>query len=283
MGVKLGSKRGNYRRRERSKKYVCACSFGKDSLASVLIAIEEGEPLDAVVYVEVMYDNSRGISGEYPSHIRWINDVAIPKLESLGVNVIHLRSESDYISCYHKEIGSGLNKGKISGFPIARKCMIQRECKLGPINRWYREGYLRDGYDIVEYVGIAIDERERLLSMDSGGSNRGSVRISKESLLYKYGYSESMALLKCAEYGLLSPIYFDGTSRNGCWMCPNQGIGNFVSLRRVYPELWEELCLLDNVGNRASDRFKYNLSLEDVRVKMDEYEEKYGKYLQILK
>ena len=143
MGVRLGDKRGPYKRRVRPFMYVCSCSFGKDSLATVLLALENGEPLDAVVYSEVMFDNSRGISGESPEHRDWVIDVAIPKLRDMGVNVVHLRSESDYVSYFHREIGSGANAGLKRGFPIARMCAIQRECKLSPIRRWYRGGILR--------------------------------------------------------------------------------------------------------------------------------------------
>lgn len=34
-------------------KYVACCSFGKDSLATVILAKRHNEPLDAVVYARV--------------------------------------------------------------------------------------------------------------------------------------------------------------------------------------------------------------------------------------
>ena len=114
-GVKKGTVRGSYKRRERENKYVCSCSFGKDSLATLLLAIENGEPLDAVVYVEVMYDSARGISGENPEHIKWINEVAKPKLRELGVEVIHLRSDEDFVSQFNKKIISGKHEGMLRG------------------------------------------------------------------------------------------------------------------------------------------------------------------------
>jgi 3'-phosphoadenosine 5'-phosphosulfate sulfotransferase (PAPS reductase)/FAD synthetase len=274
-GVKKGSIRGPYRRKSRPKKYVCSCSFGKDSLATLLLAIEKGEPLDAVVYTEVMYDNVRGISGEYPLHVRWIDEVAIPKLRSMGVEVIRLRSENDYVGCFNKVIVNGKHKGKRRGFPIARMCCIQRECKLQPIKRWYKEEYFSKGYDVVSYVGIAIDEVERLGRLEESDSPK----VSKVSLLAKYGYTETMALLKCHEYGLLSPIYFNGGGRNGCWFCPNQGISDFCRLRRGFPELWNELRELDKIEGLSSDRFKYAESLGDIDKKVDEYEQKYFAYL----
>ena len=38
--------------------HIASCSFGKDSLATILLALEHGEPLDEAVYCEVMFDKS---------------------------------------------------------------------------------------------------------------------------------------------------------------------------------------------------------------------------------
>lgn len=39
-------------------KYTVSCSFGKDSVATVLLALEHNEPLDEVVFTEVMYNHA---------------------------------------------------------------------------------------------------------------------------------------------------------------------------------------------------------------------------------
>ena len=44
-------------------RYIASCSFGKDSIAAILLAIRHQEPLDEAVYCEVMFD--KDISGEY--------------------------------------------------------------------------------------------------------------------------------------------------------------------------------------------------------------------------
>ena len=49
-----------------SPKHVASCSFGKDSIATILLALEHGEPLDEAVYCEVMFDDAT--SGEVPEH-----------------------------------------------------------------------------------------------------------------------------------------------------------------------------------------------------------------------
>ena len=47
-------------------KFIASCSFGKDSLATLLLALEHNEPLDEAVYCEVMFN--KDISGEVPEH-----------------------------------------------------------------------------------------------------------------------------------------------------------------------------------------------------------------------
>ena len=70
-------------------KYISSCSFGKDSLATIILAKERGDPLDEVVYCEVMFDDH--ISGEIPEHRKFIHDVAIPKLDDWGIRTDVLR------------------------------------------------------------------------------------------------------------------------------------------------------------------------------------------------
>lgn len=155
---------------EKPKKYYAMCSFGKDSIATILLALENNEPLDGVIYSEVMFDHERNISGENPRHIKWINEIAIPKLQSMGVSVHKLRAERDYMWYFKNAVrGRGVWRGKLYGFPIGGMFVINRDCKMKPIRDFLRKE--REEYDIVEYVGIAIDEPKRLKRL-SGGANR---------------------------------------------------------------------------------------------------------------
>jgi len=89
--------------------YVASCSFGKDSIATILLALENNEPLDRVVFSEVMFDLKRGISGEIPEHIERIYSIAIPKLESMGVKVDVVKSDRDYLYFFANTVGGGGN------------------------------------------------------------------------------------------------------------------------------------------------------------------------------
>ena len=60
----------------KNMKHILSCSFGKDSIATALLALQHGEPLDELVYCEVMF--SEEISGELPEHNRFIHETARP-------------------------------------------------------------------------------------------------------------------------------------------------------------------------------------------------------------
>ncbi|MEE0870599.1 MAG: hypothetical protein U0L52_04405 [Bacteroidaceae bacterium] len=92
--------------------YIASCSFGKDSIATILLALENGEPLDRVVFAEVMFDHSRGISGEIPEHIEWVYSTAIPKLEGMGVKVDVVRAERDYVYFFANAVRGGYIRAK---------------------------------------------------------------------------------------------------------------------------------------------------------------------------
>lgn len=89
------------------KMHIASCSFGKDSIATILLALENNEPLDRVVFAEVMFDHERGISGEIPEHIEWVYNTAIPKLEQMGVKVDVVKSKKDYIHFFRSAVGGG--------------------------------------------------------------------------------------------------------------------------------------------------------------------------------
>lgn len=96
------------------KMHIASCSFGKDSIATILLALENNEPLDRVVFAEVMFDHERGISGEIPEHIEWIYSTAIPKLESMGVRVDVVKAKKDYVSFFVNAVGGGGIKARFT-------------------------------------------------------------------------------------------------------------------------------------------------------------------------
>lgn len=238
------------------------CSFGKDSLATILLALEHNEPLDEALFVEVMFDKERGISGEVPEHIEWVKGYAIPLLANMGVKTKILHSDKDYMYFFTNAAirRGGRNKGKLPGFPLAQRCSINSHCKIHPVNQ-----YIKEQGNVVQYIGIAADEHKRLARLK--GQN-------KISLLARYGYTENMAKKLCEKYNLLSPIYRT-SERNGCWFCPNCRIKDFAMLRKRHPELWGELERLSHTSNLCSYGFTWGgRTVQEVEEEMDKFDKK---------
>lgn len=181
-------------------KHIHSWSGGKDSTAQIILAHEKNEPPGIIIFSEVMFD--KNTSGELPEHIDFIHK-CIPIFEDWGYEVKILRSEKTYLDLFFHEPTKGkyLGRGFVLGFPMAGKCVINRDLKIKPIKDFLKSV----GKDYVQYVGIAKDEPKRLERLE--GTN-------KVSLLAKYGYTEQMAYDLCKRYDLLSPIY-DFTNRGG--------------------------------------------------------------------
>lgn len=235
--------------------FIASCSFGKDSIATILLALEHNEPMDRVVFAEVMFDHSRGISGEIPEHIDWIYKTAIPKLESMGVKVDVVKGKKDYMYFFFKCLRRGVYKGKLYGFPMGGMCIISSYCKINPIHAYYKQF---KGQKVFQYVGIAKDEPKRLARL----------KDNQISLLDKYGYTEEDTKELCKKYDLLSPIYESGT-RGGCWFCPNGRLCTMRQFRQKHRDLWGELEKLAKTPNLCSYGFKYGQTVEQINEKLD--------------
>lgn len=186
-------------------KYIASFSGGKDSTATIILAHEHGEPLDLIIFSEVMFDKE--ISGELPEHIDFIKNKCIPLFSEWGYETKILHSEKTYMDYFNHVITRGLRKGKTVGFPMSGKCVINGKCKISQIRKFlktYPEDY-------TQYIGIATDEPVRM--------ERVARSKDQVSLLQKYGYTEQMAFDLCKSYGLLSPTY-DFAKRGGLLVLP---------------------------------------------------------------
>lgn len=197
----------------------------------ILTILEHNLPLDEVVYCEVMFDEN--ISGEYPLHADFIHNKAIPILESVySLKVRVLRDSRTY-----KGMCTSLRvKGKYVGTPVGFPTRLGPWCKklkLKPVADYHKEQI----EPVHEYVGIAVDEPERLARLTP----------DKSAPLADYGITEEKALEICRQRHLLSPIY-DTFARNGCWFCCNARVAELRDLYRRHPELWAELKEIQTIS-----------------------------------
>lgn len=253
-----------YRKRGIEKlpvEYIACCSFGKDSLATVLLALEHNEPLDEVLYCEVMFDDE--ISAEHPVHRDFIYNTAIPYLEARGVKVSVVRSKHNLANCFIKRNKRGKEdrRGKLWGFPLSGMCYLNTLGKIAPINSFLRNR------NTIQYVGIAIDEPRRLARLKE--------KAHTISLLEKYQYTEEMAADLCKRHNLLSPIY-STISRGGCWFCPGATIKEFASFKKDYPQIWSkfEALYFDNKEDLTRTKLRYSDEFEEILERINTTNEK---------
>jgi len=240
-------------------RYLASCSFGKDSLAAILLAKKHGEPLDEAVYCEVMFDKT--ISGEVPEHQDFIYTKGIPALERMGIKVTVLRGKKTYVDLFTGRITRGPKKGMLRSFPVCGKCYVQRDCKLRPILRYQKTL----PPDTVQYIGIAKDEQERLLRLEG----------RQVSLLEKYNCTEQDAKELCRQAGLLSPIY-QFTNRGGCWFCPNAKRKELRHLYDHHPELWARMLELQAIPGKVTEKFNRTQRFSDIDAMFREEDQENG-------
>lgn len=237
-------------------RYSLSWSGGKDSTASIILAHENKEPLDEIVFCEVMFDLKNDVSGENPRHIQFVKQVAKPLFEEWGYKVVILRADRDYLDFFYRIIEKPRkhteHKGKKFGFPVYGACGVKRDLKLKPINDYYR--CKQEKY--TQYIGICANEEKRLESL------RG--KSDQISLLEKYGYTEEMARKKCEEYGLLSPCY-ELSKRGGCWFCPNAKFKEHREIKQLYPDAWRKFVELENEENVANCKYNpFGMTLHEI-------------------
>lgn len=232
-------------------KHITSFSGGKDSTETVILAHENNEPLDLIIFSEVMF--GKEISGELPEHIDFIKNKAFPLFESWGYETKILHSDRTYMDVFLHTVKTSKKKernGRKVGFPMMGKCAINRDCKVRAINRFYSS--FNEEY--IQYIGIAADEPKRLSRLEG----------NKISLLAKYGYTEQAAFDLCKRYDLLSPVY-DFAPRGGCWFCPNTRRAELKHLRDTHRELWDRLLELEEIPDLIGNKWNTltNTSIHD--------------------
>jgi len=213
------------------KKHIVSFSGGKDSTAMLLIMIEKGYKIDEIIFVDT--------TKEFPDmykHICQVEKAIFP------LTITRLSFDYDYyLSDYVKT--KGKNKGKRGyGFPDFRNrwCTAMKR----DIIKRYLNGKYR-GQEIVNYIGIAYDERNRIKKNNDG----------RNVVLPLVGWQ--MTENNCMDYCITMGYWWNGLyekfNRVSCWCCPMSRIGELKVLHDEYPELWTELRVM---GEKAYNTFR---------------------------
>lgn len=205
-----------------AKWHIASVSWGKDSLAMLLLLIEKSWPLDEVVF----YDTGMEFQAIYDTQ-----DRMLPELERLGIKYTRLEPENPFLFDMLERPVQSRQKGAHRGYGwCGGLCRWGTTEKLKAIDR-YAEAL---GAEV--YIGIATDETPRLAKKK---------KPYKLHPLAEWGVTEVAALARCYESGFFweesGVRLYDILDRVSCWCCCNK---NLRELRNVYsylPEYWEQL------------------------------------------
>lgn len=237
---------------EKPKLHVVSFSGGKDSTAMLLRMLEEGYPVDIVLYCDTGLEFP-----EMEDHIRKVE-------EYIDRKITVLKSEKDFMywaTKHERAIRSekipGVKPGDIIsgyGYPSVFSRWCTKELKTNVIARYLRK--LRQTYEVIEYVGIAYDESKR--------------QRDKVYPLITWKMTEADCLQYCYDRGFDWGGLYQIWNRVSCWCCPLQSPTELRKLKENRPELWLKLKEMDQVissGDKRLDKklnFQLTRSLTDI-------------------
>ena len=216
-----------------SVKYIASCSFGKDSLALVLRLIEDNYPLDEVVYYN---------TGAEFKAIEENKDKIKVLLKAKNILFTELKPEKDFFFTMLEKPVTKRNGTKQNGYKwCGGLCRWGTTEKIRAINNNYRK---YGSEVIIEYVGIAIDEQERIA--------RERIKRQKDRIklypLAEWGMKEADCLRYCRERGFNwnenGVELYTILDRVSCWCCRNKNLKELENIYKYLPCYWEKLKVL---------------------------------------
>lgn len=209
-------------------KYISSCSFGKDSLAMVLRLIEKDYPLDEVIF----FDTGMEFQAIYNNAVKLSKILLDKKIKFSILKDKHSFEFNAFQREVHKKDGTtkygydwcgGMRRWGTAG-------------KLSAINRHYKENYGDEV--VVEYVGIAVDERDRI--------EKYRLKRTKSVKLYplvEWGMTEQDCLNYCYSNGWNwqenGIDLYEILDRVSCWCCVNKNQKEIKNIMMYLPEYWE--------------------------------------------
>lgn len=228
-------------------KYIASVSFGKDSLAMLLLLIDKNYPLDEVVF----YDTGMEFQTIYN-----IRDKILPILNQKNIKYVELKPDKDFEYTMFEKPVLKRNGEKSKGYSwCGGRCRWGTTEKLKKIEKYCKGHY--------EYVGIAYDEPQRLAKERKG---------NKLFPLADWKMTEKECLEYCYEKGfnwLEDEIeLYSILDRVSCWCCANKNLKELKKYYKHLPEYWNRLKKFQSKTNRP---FKYNkYTIEDLEKKFKE-------------
>lgn len=233
-------------------KYIASVSFGKDSLAMLLLILEKNKPLDEVIF----YDTGMEFQAIYN-----IRDTVIRLLKEKGIKYTELKPKLPFEYVMFEKPVKHRNGTISKGYSwCGGRCRWGTTEKNTIIKKYLKENY-NDDYK--EYVGIAYDEPNRIKDDDK-----------KIYLLYDLKYTEEDCLRYCYSKGYSweedGIDLYSVLDRVSCWCCANKNLKELRAYYKYLPTYWNKLKELQSKTERPFRNNKESIFDLEERFKKEE-------------
>lgn len=210
-------------------KHIVSYSGGKDSTAMLLKMIDEGWPIDEIVFIQIMATDTLG--AEFPYMYEYLDKVDQYCKDHIGIGITRVMHPQGltFENYFYRQTAKGKNKGRIYGWPYTLGAWCNSRLKMIPI-----DNYFNSQGPHKRYIGIAVDEPKRLARLEA----------NEVAPLAEWGMTEADCLEYLKEKGFYNKLY-DDFKRLGCWFCPKQNLKSLKIVHDKYPELWQQLLEWD--------------------------------------
>lgn len=213
-------------------KYIASVSFGKDSLAMLLLILEKNKPLDEVIF----YDTGMEFQAIYN-----IRDTVVRILKEKGIKYTELKPKLPFEYVMFEKPVRHRNGTISKGYSwCGGRCRWGTTEKNTIIKKYLKENY-NDDYK--EYVGIAYDEPNRIKDDNK-----------KIYLLYDLKYTEKDCLRYCYSKGYSweedGIDLYSILDRVSCWCCANKNLKELRAYYKYLPTYWNKLKELQSKTER---------------------------------
>lgn len=231
-------------------KYIASISFGKDSLAMLLKLLELNYPLDEVVYFDI------GV--EFDS-IRNNAEKMKPILAKKDIEFTILKPDEPFIYCMCEKSITKRNGSIQNGYKWCGGCVRWGTAlKLDAI----KKNNAKYGDEtIVEYVGVASDERQRI----NRERHRNRIKIYP---LVEWEMTEKDCLEYCYSKGWHwnenGYELYDLLDRVSCKYCKNKNLKELRNIYHFMPDVWQELKELQD---KVQMPYKDGKTIHDIELR----------------
>jgi len=187
-------------------EWVLSFSGGKDSTALLHVILREKLPLDRVLAFCSQW--------EYPEHDAHLKEVE--RVEGITIDRVVPR---------------------VSWWDLRRKWgWIHPRCRWCTGDKGSTLD--RETKGCGKYIGLAFDEANRQAKYAKAKVNQ-RVRFP----LIEYGLDQTATRALCKSLGYTFGGMYDHWKRPSCYCCPLQPIDGLRTLRRIHPQLWQEMIV----------------------------------------